>query len=218
MEEKEIRYKQGVKWSIFYIIIYSLFTISLMYIEPKIFKIVLGIVGLIFIVVYTFTIRYNKERLFVLGLISMFAVMHMGIAFGSVIDIETVIAIGIAVSIMDVLSFTKYGKNTANAKAMSNIQFVSKLIVYGKTRNNELIPTCGLGDYLYYAIWIVGIHNVSDKLWAYAIASLLIFIGTLVDSIIIGYIYKKDNYNGFPATIIPFSLVSIFYGFLYFLN
>lgn len=216
MEEKQIRYRQGVKWSIFYMIIYLIFTILLMYIEPKIFKIGLGIIGIIFIVVYAFAIKYKKERLFLFGLISMFAVMHIGIAIGSFLDIESVIAIGISVSIMDVLSFTKYGKNTANAKAMSNIEFMSKLIVYGKKRSNELIPTRGLGDYLYYAIWIVGIHNVSDKLWAYAIASLLIFIGTLVDCVIIGYMYKKDNYKGFPATIIPFSLISIFYGILYF--
>lgn len=216
MKEKQIRYRQGVKWSIFYMIIYSVLTILFMYIEPKIIKNILGIIGLIFVVIYVFGIKYKKEYLFLFGLISMFFVMHIGIAVGSLLNIESVITIGITVSIMDVLSFTKYGKNTPNAKAMSNIKFMSKLIVYGKTKNNELVPTRGLGDYLYYAIWIVGIHSLSNNLWAYAIAALLIFIGTLGDCIIIGYMYKKESYKGFPATIIPFLLVFIFYVVLYF--
>lgn len=217
MDEKQTRYIQGVKWSIFYMIIYSIFTILFNYIEPKILKITLGTIGLIFVVIYAFCIKYKKERLFLFGLISMFAVMHIGIALGSLLKIESIITIGVTISIMDVLSFTKYGKNTPNAKAMSNINFMSKLIVYGKTKNNALIPTRGLGDYLYYALWIAGIYTVSDKLWAYAVAALLIFIGALADCIIIGFMYKKESYKGFPATIIPFSLVSILYGILYFM-
>ncbi|HKM33639.1 MAG TPA: hypothetical protein VJY54_02735 [Lachnospiraceae bacterium] len=86
---------------------------------------------------------------------------------------------------------------------------MSKLIVYGKGKGNELIPTRGIGDYFYYAMWIADIWNVSNKLWSYVVAFMMIFLGTTIDYFIIGRISKKGDYKGFPATVIPFVCVAV---------
>ena len=54
------------------------------------------------------------------------------------------------------------GKELVNAKAMSNKTVAAKLFVYGLDKNDVLIPTCGFGDYLYYAMWISGTHALSS--------------------------------------------------------
>ena len=73
----------------------------------------------------TYFIKYKRERLFINGLISAFAVLCLGVFIGKSLKFDELLAIGAAISIMDILSFTKYGKRTINAKAMSNIHFMS---------------------------------------------------------------------------------------------
>ena len=49
-----------------------------------------------------------------------------------------------------------------------NIYFTDVILfVYGIEKNDVLIPTCGFGDYLYYAMWILGIHSLSESIQAY---------------------------------------------------
>ncbi|MDR2568894.1 MAG: hypothetical protein LBD23_01170, partial [Oscillospiraceae bacterium] len=43
----------------------------------------------------------------------------------------------------------------------------------------------------------------------------LIFIGDIINSFVIGIIYKKPLYKGFPATIIPLGLSCIYLLFVY---
>ena len=72
------------------------------------------------------------------GLLSAFAVLCLGVIIGKNLDFEGVLAIGAAISVTDILSFTKYGKHTMNARAMSNVHFMSKLIVYGEEKKMSL--------------------------------------------------------------------------------
>jgi hypothetical protein len=113
--------------------------------------------------------------------------------------------IGIVVSIQDVLSFTKFGKWTTNARTMSNTNFMAKLILYFKSiKDGHLIPIKGMGDFLFYSIWISKIYYYKSNILYVLIAFAAVFIGTLIDYVIISKIYMKENYKGFPATIIPF--------------
>ena len=49
-----------------------------------------------------------------------------------------------------------------------NIYFTDVILfVYGIEKNDVLIPTCGFGDYLYYAMWILGIQSLSESIQAY---------------------------------------------------
>lgn len=130
--------------------------------------------------------------------------MYGGVWIGKQLDLEGVLSIGAAVTAMDIISFTKIGKRTVNAKAMSNVRLTSKLFVYGKEQGDTLIPTCGIGDYLYYAIWIAGMHAVSDSIYAYVGASCLIFLGTAIQYALIVQLAKRPNYKGFPGTVFPF--------------
>lgn len=134
----------------------------------------------------------------------MLGVMYGGVWVGKQLDLEGVLSIGAAVTTMDIISFTKIGKRTVNAKAMSNVRLTSKLFVYGKEQGDTLIPTCGIGDYLYYAIWIAGMHTVSASIYAYVGASCLIFLGTAIQYALIVQLAKRPNYKGFPGTVFPF--------------
>lgn len=212
-EDKLIR---SIKWSILYIIFYGAFTILGNYLFSDELIVIGGLGGALYIIINAFFIKYKRETLFLNGLISAFGVLCLGMMFGKNIDLEGIIMIGASISLIDILSFTKYGKRTMNAKAMSNVNFMSKLIVYGKEKGDILVPTCGIGDYLYYAMWISGIHNVSDSLWAYVASAVMILVGSCIHYGIIAKIYKKESYKGFPATVFPFLCVAIIYGFLYF--
>lgn len=216
-EDKQEKFVQAVKWSIIYMIIYCLLVLLAIYFAPDEVLAVVSILGGVYIIINAFFIKYKRERLFVNGLISALAVLCLGVLVGENIDLEGIIALGAAISVMDVLSFTKYGKHTVNAKAMSNVHFMSKLIVYGKGKGTILIPTRGIGDYFYYAMWIAGIWNVSNELWAYIVAAVMIFLGTMIDYFFIGRLSQREDYKGFPATVIPFLCVAVWYGVLYYL-
>lgn len=175
-----------------------------------------AIAGTLFILINSFILKYNRARLFIFGLIQLVIVIVLGVWIGVSLKIDDVIGIGVAISIFDVLSFTRYGKHTANAKVMSNSQLMYKLIVYGKGKGDKLYPTRGLGDFLYYSIWVAGIGSVGKGLSSYILACIAIFLGSIADCIIINNLRKKESYKGFPATVIPFILVMICYGYYYF--
>lgn len=209
MEKKKLIH--SIVWSTIYIIIHGLLTTTGSLLFPKAFLMFCGIVGGIYILIHAFFMKYRRNWLFISGLISAFAVTCLGIMIGNRLGFEDVIAIGAAISVVDILSFTKYGKHTANAKAMSNIHFMSKLIVYGKEKDDVLVPTCGIGDYFYYSIWISGIHTVSNSIYAYLGSSGLILLGSCIHYAIIIKLSQKENYKGFPATVIPFLCVLLLY-------
>ena len=208
----------AIIWSVSYIVLYGILTIigNLFFTDKLI--VMCGLAGGIYILINAFFIKYKRERLFINGLISAFAVLCLGILFGKNLDFEGILAIGAAMSIIDILSFTKYGKHTMNARAMSNVHFMSKLIVYGKEKNDVLIPTCGIGDYLYYSMWISGIHTVSDSIYAYILAAIMILLGSGIHYAIIVKLCQRENYKGFPGTIFPFLCIAILYVALYFLK
>lgn len=58
---------------------------------------------------------------------------------------------------------------------MSNKTVAAKLFVYGREKNHVLIPTCGFGDYLYYAMWISGTHALSSSGISYAFVAFMVF-------------------------------------------
>lgn len=205
-----------VSWSVLYLIGYGILTVIGNFLFSDEILIVCSLAGGIYILINAFFIKYKRERLFINGLISAFAVLCLGILIGKNLKFEEVFAIGVAISIMDILSFTKYGKHTVNAKAMSNIQFMSKLIVYGKEKKDVLVPTCGIGDYLYYSLWISGIHTVSNSINAYLLAVCMILLGSSIHYVIIMKLCQRENYKGFPATVFPFLCIAIQYTILYF--
>lgn len=208
----------AIIWSVSYIVLYGILTIigNLFFTDKLI--VMCGLAGGIYILINAFFIKYKRERLFINGLISAFAVLCLGILFGKNLDFEGILAIGAAMSIIDILSFTKYGKHTMNARAMSNVHFMSKLIVYGKEKNDVLIPTCGIGDYLYYSMWISGIHTVSDSIYAYILVAIMILLGSGIHYAIIMKLCQRENYKGFPGTVFPFLCIAILYVTLYFLK
>lgn len=172
---------------------------------------VFSLVGLLYIVINLFFIKYKRERLFINGLISYITVIMLGSLIGTQLVVKEVVGIGVTICLMDYLSFTRFGKRTPNARAMSNINFMSKLIVYGKGSKDVLYPTCGIGDYIYYSIWISGLGSSTIK---FICLSSALAIGTFINDFIVYKIHNRENYKGLPATVVPFLCVMICYYFI----
>lgn len=164
--------------------------------------------GLVYMVSNLFFMKYKRERLFINGLITFFTVVMLGILIGINLELEGIVSIGAAIAVYDVLSFTKYGKKTANAKAMGNKEFLYKAIIYGCGKKDKLYPTCGLGDYFYFAMWLSGL---SRSINIFLILALALLIGNLINKVIILKLHNKPNYRGIPATSIPFICVMAAY-------
>lgn len=119
-----------------------------------------------------------------------------------------VIGMGISISIVDVLSFTRYGNKTANAKVMSKPKYLYKLMVYGKGKGDTLYPTYGLGDCFYYSLWISGLSENTNEM---LLLGLAVLIGNVINMLIVQKIHTKSDYKGIPATAIPFICVMVCY-------
>lgn len=171
------------------------------------FMVISFIIGVIFLVIYIKK-PYNKEALMINSWICMICVLFIGNLIGKMIPLASVISCGIAISIVDIISFTKIGSKTSNAKVMSNKNLMSKLIVYSKSvKNNNIVPTKGLGDFVFYTILLSGLYKISNSNYYLFYGACLVFLGCAINWIIVCFIYKKKWYKGFPATFIPFILL-----------
>lgn len=201
-------------WSLLYIFLYSACTVIANLYLPNLLLITVGVSGIIYIIFNLFFIPYKREKLFVNGIFGALAVMFTGIWLGKQLDLESTISIGAVVTTMDIISFTKIGKRTFNAKAMSNKTVAAKLFVYGL--DDVLIPTCGFGDYLYYAMWISGTHALSSFGMSYVFVAFMVCVGTIIQSITVKVLAKRDGFKGFPGTVFPFLCTVLAYLLLYY--
>ena len=80
-----------------------------------------------------------------------------------------------------------------------------------------LIPTCGFGDYLYYVMWISGIHAVSDSMQTYIFAAFMILMGIIIQSVVVKKLSVRDDFKGFPGTVFPFLGTVLAYLAVYYL-
>ena len=203
-QDLEIRFKESVRWSFALNFLYVACILVITWLVPHKVQTYIAILGGIYALYYLFFRKYNKAELFGNSCILFVVSMCIGAVIGGKMDAESLISIGIGISLVDLLSFTKYGRKTLNAKAMANVNFLAKLILYGKNNDGKLIPTTGFGDYLYYSVWISGVSVLTGSLFMTAAGALFIYIGTGLNCMVISKIYKKENYKGLPATILPF--------------
>lgn len=201
--------KERLKESILHSIIISilaliLLTVFILNITNNALLSILTIIGMIYVLIYVKK-PFNKDDLIISSFICLLTVLLFGILIGRYISTVSAIAIGISVGLVDVLSFTKKGKNTTNAKVMRNKPLMYKLIVYGISfKDKSPVPTKGLGDFMYYAILLSALFQFTKNSTVLFLGMLFCFLGCVINWIIICFIYKKPWYKGFPATIIPF--------------
>lgn len=200
------------------IMIISLFITFIIIIDLSntFFMAVSVIIGVIFLITYIKK-PYNKEALMINSWICMICVLFIGNLIGKMIPLTSLISFGIGISIVDIISFTKIGSKTSNAKVMSNKNLMAKLIVYGKSlKNNNIVPTKGLGDFAFYTILLSGLYKISNSNYYLFYGACLVFLGCAINWIIVCFIYDKKWYKGFPATFIPFiSLLPLFLQIIY---
>lgn len=118
-------------------------------------------------------------------------------------SMDTIIGVVVGVAVMDVVSFTKRGRNTLNAKASANMNTLARLSVcLPVPKKPGLQPIIGVGDLTYYSVIMIYFIN-SDGVQAGLIAFSVIFLGQLVNILAIMYVKKKQLFDGFPATLFP---------------
>ncbi|SHK73211.1 hypothetical protein SAMN02745163_04362 [Clostridium cavendishii DSM 21758] len=202
--------------SIIHSILIMIVSLGVMYLIIKnsssvVWLLIPSIIGVVFLIMYIKK-PYEKDYLIMYSWICMICVLFIGTLIGRLIPVTSAISMGIMLSIFDILSFTKRGSKTTNAKVMSNKKLMAKLIVYGMSlENRNAVPTKGLGDFLFYTILLSSIYKVSNNSMYLFYGVCLIFLGCVINWIIVCFIYNKKWYKGFPATFIPFiSVVPLF--------
>lgn len=173
--------------------------------------IVYNSLGLLSIIIFIFIItrKVVYQHVIVYSWICLACATACGIMFGRFINIEILLLMMIYVCAIDVLSFTRYGKKTTNAKLMNSNKWLPRLLVYGRSfKTGKPVATKGFGDYLNYSIAFATIHTTYGK-YIGLCAIIAIIFGVVINLVIINEIYKYTWYKGFPATIGPLGLCII---------
>ena len=55
-----------------------------------------------------------------------------------------------------------------------------------------------------YIMWISGIHSLSESIQAYIFGAFMIFVGIIIQCVVIKKLSIRDNFKGFPGTVFPF--------------
>lgn len=153
---------------------------------------------------------FIKASAIVRSWISLVAVTVLGGLAGQYISPALLLGIGVGLSTADILSFTKRGAWTSNAKAMANPELLPKLIVYGVSwKDRAPVPTKELGDFAFYSLMVSVLFYHFDASSAVA-GSGFIYLGCAATWLIISFLYRKPDYKGHPATYLPFGLVAIY--------
>ncbi len=170
---------------------------------PILVSLIIIIVGIYFV----WLKKLSKRNLYFNNILNLLAaniiayfLVHYLIKYQS-----TIIGMILSIAFMDVLSFTKRGKNTLNAKLIGNINTMTRLSICLPIPGNPgLQQIIGVGDLLYYSI-ITMFYLKSGGRSAGLHAAMLILIGQLVNIIAIQVLKRvqKEHYKGFPATLFP---------------
>lgn len=207
MEVKE-KLNEAIIHSIVIIIISLLAEYALIVNVSNIVLMTVGcLIGVIFIANYVRK-PYNKEHLILNSWGCLIGVLFIGNFIGKNIPPASLVGVGVGMSVFDVISFTKFGTKTTNAKVMANKKLMYKLIVCGKSlKGGNPVTTTGLGDFLFYFILLSGMYKLSSSYSFLLSGACLIFLGCVINFVIIYLIYDRKWYKGFPATFIPFILI-----------
>lgn len=118
-------------------------------------------------------------------------------------SMDNFIGIIAGVAIMDVFSFTRFGRKTPNAKLSNNTNSLARLSVcLPVPKKPGLQPVIGVGDLTYYS-FITTFSLRMGGITAGIIAVFIIFIGQIVNIIFIEIMKKRQWKKGFPATLFP---------------
>jgi len=169
----------------------------------------------VIIFIFTLTRKTSGQSLIIDSWIRLACVIVCGIAIGSFCLIEVIVPMLIYIIAYDIFSFTRYGKNTLNAKIINNSKYLPRLLVYGRSfKTGGPVPTKGLGDYFWYSITFSAINSTYGKAPG-LFALMAIFLGVVINLILVSKIYKYSWYKGFPATLGPLGICLILVTIIY---
>jgi hypothetical protein len=153
----------------------------------------------------------SKKVLYQLNVLNLFGAAMLGSVLSFIVSKDTMIGIIYGAVIMDVLSFTRYGKNTLNAKLSERTYTLTRLsICLPVLKKQGLHPIIGVGDLVFYSLLMAfAIKATLGSGWLVAI--LLILAGQMVNILFISMFIHKTWYRGFPATLFPGILFICFF-------
>jgi len=203
------RLKESALHTIIHIVIWSIFVYSFMTILNK--NIVYIALGLLSLVLFSYMLTRNAtgQTLIIHSWIRLVFITIWGVALGRFIYILIILPMLIIITIYDVFSFTRWGKNTLNAKTINNKELLPRFLVFGRSfKTGKPVPTKGYGDYLWYSIAFSSIFTTYGKSIG-LLAIIAIIVGVIINLIIISRIYRYSWFKGFPATVGPLGLCVI---------
>lgn len=158
------RYKEASIHMIIHIVIWAIVIYAVLtFLNKDIVYIVLGLLSIIAFI-FMITREVASQHMIVYSWICLVCVMASGVAVGRFNYIKIILPMIVYVCIIDVLSFTRFGKKTANAKLMNNNKWLPRLIVYGRSfKTGKPVATKGFGDYLWYSIAFTTIYTTYGK-------------------------------------------------------
>lgn len=192
-----------------YIIAITFLVIALSYISIKI-PILPMMITFIFVIAAICFVWKRKLSKFILYVNNVLLLLATNIIAYILVNyviksLDSLNGIVVSVSVIDVISFTKLGKHTLNAKLMNNTNSLARLSVcLPLPKVPGLLPIIGAGDLQYYSmITMYYIKTAGNMAGLYA--ALILVIGQLINIIAILILKKiqKERYKGFPATLFP---------------
>jgi hypothetical protein len=147
-------------------------------------------------------------------MLNLFGAVMLGCILSFIVSKDLMIGIICGAVIMDVLSFTKYGKNTLNAKLSQQTYTLARLsICLPVVKKQGLQPIIGVGDLVFYSLLMTfAIKATLGSDWLGI--TLLILAGQGLNILLISMFIHKSWYKGFPATLFPGVFFICFYVFL----
>ncbi|MDF2588513.1 MAG: hypothetical protein K0S41_2354 [Anaerocolumna sp.] len=211
------RFNEASIHMIIHIVIWAIVNYTISTFLHKDIGYVLGLLSII-VFVLMITRKDANQHMIVYSWICLICVMACGVVIGRFIYIEILLPMMIYVCTIDVFSFSRIGKKTANAKLINSNKWLPRLLVYGRSfKTGKPVATKGFGDYLNYSIAFASIHTTYGKSIGLC-AIIAIIIGVIINLLIISRIYKYKWYKGFPATIGPLGLCVILVVTIYIIN
>ena len=123
---------------------------------------------------------------------------------------STVICAVVGIVAMDLISFTKKGRFTLNAKLMAQYTTAARLsICLPVPGKRGLTPVIGAGDLVFYAVLtMVSLRSAGEA--GPLFAELIILGGQLLNIAVILAVKDRTGFKGFPATLMPGLLFVVF--------
>lgn len=202
----------SLPWGYLYILVITLVTCILSFLSSRL-QVKTALAAFLIVLIFIIPLwkkQLSKKTLYLLDILNLSAALLIGRLITYYDSADTIIGIICGVSVIDVISFTKAGKNTLNAKLVGKTNTLARLSICLPIPKKEgLYPIIGIGDLVYYSVIIM--YSVKSDVLNSMTVFFLVITGQLTNTFFISVLKRKHWHKGFPATLFPGVFFMIFF-------